>query len=325
MAEYDKAIAARPDYPDAHWNRGLLALRHGDFARGWEGYEWRKQRDEPVAHRTYGNKLWLGQDDIAGASIFLQWEQGLGDTIMFSRYALALEARGAHVVLSVQEPLRSLMAGLSPGIPVLGGDEIPESFDRHCPLGSVPLACGTRVDAIPAPVPYLRAPEAILREWRNHLGPARRPRIGIVWRGSVSQTNDTRPMPLELWRPLFGLQAEWFALQKVIPAEDAALLRSHGVKGLEVEQPDFSTTAALAALMDLIVSVDTSVAHLAGAMGRPVWILLPYNADWRWMLDRPDSPWYPTARLFRQRTIADWRPVAADVLSAARLWLRTVT
>ena len=260
--------------------------------------------------------LWLGDAPVAGKTVLLHAEQGLGDTIQFCRYAPRVAALGARVVLEVQRPLVDLMKTLAgPAAVVARGDALPD-FDLHCPLLSLPLAFGTRLDTIPAEVPYLRAPPGAT-DWDARLG-AKRPRIGLVWSGNPGHKRDRdRSIPFYALLPLLDLDATFVSLQKEVRPADAAVLKQTGTV---IDAADalttFSDTAALIAALDLLITVDTSVAHLAGALGKPVWVLLPQVPDWRWLLERDDSLWYPSARLFRQNDTRAWGPVIARVRDA---------
>lgn len=315
LPSFERAIELKPDFAEANWNKALCLLLMGRFEQGWPFYEWRKWRTEPVATQTFPEPIWLGKEDIAGKTLFLWWEQGLGDTIQFCRYAPLAEARGAKVILSVQHPLQKLLAQISPTIAINGPNDVPSVFDYHCPLLSLPLAFGTALATIPAQQQYLKADEQLCAAWAARLLPKTRPRIGLVWSGRPEHKNDrNRSMELRQLLPILSDGADWICLQNEIRPMDLAVLQQHGgVKYFGNELKDFSDTAALLDSTDLVITVDTSVAHLAGAMGKPVWILLPYNPDWRWLLDRADSPWYPSARLFRQPQLADWAGVVNQV------------
>ena len=308
LSSYDKAIALKPDLVEANWNKSLCLLVLGRFEQGWRLYEWRKKRDEPVATRTFPQPLWLGEQDIAGKTLFIWWEQGFGDTIEFCRYGKLAEARGAKVIMSVQRPLRELVKQISPTIEFIGEDEVPSEFDFHCPLLSLPLAFGTTLATIPVQQSYLKADDELRARWAARLPPKTKPRIGFVWSRKAEHKNDhNRTIELRQLLPILGAEADWISLQNEIREKDLAVLREFGrIAYFGAELRDFSDTAALLDLMDLVISVDTSVAHLAGAMGKPVWVLLPYKPDWRWPPDRDDSPWYPSARQFRQQQLGDW-------------------
>ncbi len=318
LTSYDKALALKPDYAQAHWNRSLLRLLKGDFERGWAESEWRwNNASLGLSKRNFTQPLWLGAESIDGRTMLLHHEQGLGDAIQFCRYAPLLAARGARVILEVEEPLKQLMSGLA-GVShcVSKGEALPD-FDLHCPLLSLPLAFGTRLETIPSTTPYLHAP-ARGQDWEARLGPKNRPRIGLVWSGNPRHRDDRkRSIELKALSPLFDVAATFVSLQKDLRAGDEATLAERGdIIRLGPSLESFADTAALISQLDLVISVDTSVAHLAGALGRPVWVLLPFVPDWRWLLDRDDSPWYPTARLFRQTGSRDWRGVVERVRAA---------
>jgi len=325
LASYDRALALRPDYAEAHLNEGLLRLLLGDFDRGWAKYEWRwKNASLELKERNSPRPLWLGADAIAGKTVLLHSEQGFGDAIQFCRYVPLVAARGARVILEVERPLRELMTSLAGAAQVLaGGDALPH-FDLQCPLLSLPLAFGTRHDSIPSAVPYLRAAADAVAAWSARLGTKTRPRIGLVWSGNPKHKNDeNRSISLRTLMPLFTVEATFVSLQKDVRAADAEALKAGGLLDFGDALRDFSDTAALVANLDLVISVDTSVAHLAGALATPVWVLLPFVPDWRWLLDRDDSPWYPTARLFRQDATRGWDGVIARVRAALGDFVRS--
>jgi hypothetical protein len=264
----------------------------------------------------------LGEEDLAGKRLFVHWEQGFGDTLQFCRYALAVRARGARVILSVQDPLVRLLRGLDPGIEVIGGAETPQSFDYHCPLMSLPLAVGTTLETIPARTPYLSAAPARTAAWSTRLTAVTGLKVGLVWAGdprphdpASSAIDRRRSIALERLAPLLAEPGvSFFSLQKGSPAGQLADIPAE-LRPLACmdEAGDFADTAALISNLDLVITVDTAVAHLAGALGKPVWILSRFAGCWRWLLERDDSPWYPTARLFRQAEPGDWGPVIAKV------------
>lgn len=323
LASYDRAIALKPGYAEAYWNQGNCLLQMGRFDPGWRLGEWRKKLDVPVAARSYPPPLWLGEADLAGKTLFIYWEQGFGDTIQFCRYAKLAEQCGAKVIMEVQPALERLLRQLSPTIHVLRAGEDPGGFDYHCPMLSLPLAFGTTVGSIPAEPSYLAAQQGAREYWSTRLPPKTKPMIGVVWSGSTWHANDRRrSIGLTTLLPLLRERAEFVCLQTEIREPDSRILRQlGGVADCRDWLKDFSDTAALVDAMDLVITVDTSVAHLAGAMGKPVWILLPYNSDWRWLLNRDDSPWYPSARLFRQERPGDWsRPLQAMMKALAVLF-----
>ena len=318
MASYDKAIALKPDYVLGQWNQSLLLLLLGNFDLGWEGYELRWQNESfTLPIRNFTQPLWVGKGSLAGKTILLHSEQGLGDAIQFSRYATRVSALGARVILEAGKPLLSLFSTLS-GVSqwVERGSPLP-SFDFHCPLLSLPLAFKTHRDSIPSSVPYLFSDPEKVSRWQSRLGAKYKPRVGIVWSGSPTHKND-RNRSILLSQLIKHLPDDclYVSLQKEVRDTDKDVLGyRNDILHYGSELNDFSDTAALCELMDIVISVDTSVAHLAGALGKEVWILLPYVPDWRWLLDRNDSPWYPTAKLYRQEVIGDWDGVLEKVKS----------
>ncbi|TMG84728.1 MAG: tetratricopeptide repeat protein [Betaproteobacteria bacterium] len=313
---YERALALKPDYASAHWNLADCYLLLGDFSRGWQEYEWRwklEQRDS--GRREFRQPLWLGRETLQGRTILLHSELGLGDTLLFCRYAKKVAALGAKVVLEIQPALLPLLAdleGVTQAVP--RGAPLPV-FDYHCPLMSLPLAFKTDLSNIPADIPYIRSDVERVAAWQAKLGRKNKPRVGVVWSGSTALRNDKRSMTLRDMLALLREWAEWISLQKEVRESETALLASRAdLRHVGAELKDFGDTAALVELMDVLVTVDTSVAHVAGAMGKPVWIFVPFNPhDWRWMLDREDSMWYPTARLFRQPENGDWASVVGRV------------
>ena len=324
IASFDKTIALKPEYAEAHVNQSLSLLKIGQFERGWQAYEWRKKLEQPFGNRSFAKPLWLGKDDISNRTVFVHWEQGFGDTIQFSRLGELLKARGAQVVMSVQEPLYRLCKQMSPDIEIIHQDEVPTVFDYHCPLMSLPLALETTLETTPVKLPYILADEFLRKAWRERLPAKTKPRIGVVWRGAKDKTNRYRTIDLATFASLFYANVHWISLQKELTEGDAIALRQiDHIVSCGAELTDFAETAALIDVLDLVISIDTSVAHLAAAMGKPVWILLPYNSDWRWLLDRSDSPWYPTARLFRQDGTRSWNNVIAEVCGALDDFVRS--
>ena len=308
VASFDKAIEINPDYAEAYWNKSLTLLLTGQFSQGWKLYEWRWKRNTfTSSKRDFPQPLWSGTKDIAGKTLLLHAEQGLGDTIQFCRYAKLVKALGARVMLEVPKALLSLFSGLE------GVDELIEkgkalpALDYHCPLLSLPLAFKTDLTNIPSPKPYLAATHQKREEWAQRLGLKEKPRVGLVWSGSTGHKNDhNRSLTFQQLLPHLPNCCEYVSLQKEVREVDVLVLEGSGIRHYEKQLKDFTDTAALCELMDLVISVDTSVAHLAGALGKTTWVLLPYAPDWRWMLDRSDSPWYPNHRLFRQKISDDW-------------------
>jgi Glycosyltransferase family 9 (heptosyltransferase) len=272
----------------------------------------------PILRINFPQPLWLGKQLIDGKTILVHVDEGLGDTIQFVRYVPMLAARGAKVVLVVDDalcPLLSELSGVSKCLSYRTG-KFPD-FDMYCPMSSLPLAFGTTLETVPSAVPYLpAAPRAYVEAWKQRLGPHDRLRVGLVWSGNPKHANDhNRSLPLRALSPIRDLDATFISLQKDPRPEDQAVLREWTeIVDLTAHLTDFVETAALVSCLDLVITVDTSVAHLAGALGCPTWILLPYTPDYRWLLNRDDSPWYPSVRLFRQTESRDY----ADVIQRVR-------
>jgi tetratricopeptide (TPR) repeat protein len=319
-----RAISLQPDFAQAHWNLSLALLALGEFELGWRAYEWR-WRGGPMAGqvRKFSQPLWLGTESLPGKTLLAYAEQGLGDTLQMCRYVPRLVALGARVVLEAPAPLVKLLTTLDCAVELVArGHALPE-FDMQCPLMSLPLACGTTLQTIPHAVPYLRADPATVDEWHRRLGRATKPRIGLAWSGSTTHTNDRhRSMPLAVLHRIVTPDFDWHSLQKEVRASDQAALTAGTIVNHAAHLTDLAQTAALISLMDLVITVDTAVAHLAGALGKRVWLLLPFAADFRWLVSRSDSPWYPSARLFRQNTSGDW-PTVVRAVAAALHGLRT--
>ncbi len=324
LASYQSALALRHDYAPAHWNEGLWRLLMADFDRGWEKYEWRWELADELwgfgSTPTFAQPAWDGTGDIAGKTILLHAEQGYGDTIQFCRYVPLVAQKGANVILAVQPPLERLLSGFGGAQTVLAHGEDQPAFDLHCPLMSLPRAFRTRLETIPPPAP-LSVPSELTKAWEARLRRPGTPRIGIAWSGRPSHKNDhNRSIPLRAMLGLLDLPIEVVSLQKEVRGEDQAILDAHaaGITHFGPALTDFLETAALVSSMDVVITVDTAVAHLACTLGRPTWILLPFIPDWRWLLERADLPWYPTARLFRQPGIADWDSVMQEVVGGLR-------
>ncbi len=313
---YRRAIAVNPDFADAHWNLSLAQLVQGDFANGWREYEWRLRTDRH-APRSFEQPVWDG-GPLAGKTILLHQEQGIGDTIQFMRYVPLVADRGGRVVLEVQPPLAGLAAGVK-GVAetVATGMKLPH-FDLHCPLLSLPDRFGTNLATIPAEVPYLTPDPATVEHWRSKFGGGPRLKIGIAWAGNLSHKNDrNRSVAIEGLLPILEIPGiRWISLQVGERAGDLARLPIGMVADLSGHLGDFAETAAVIANLDLVIAVDTAVLHLAGALGRPVWAMLPFAPDWRWLLDREDSRWYPSMRLFRQARPGDWDSVLVSMRQA---------
>jgi len=324
LASYSGALAVSPEHVEAHHNRALCRLLLGDFDHGFEEYEWRLLTDVNVnRRRNFAQPRWTGTKDIAGHKILLHAEQGFGDTIQFCRYVPFVIERGAQVILEVQKPLVELMGSIAGVAQIVAQGESLPTFDVHCPLSSLPLAFGTRLETIPSGTPYLHASRHVALDWANKLDPKHNTRIGVAWSGRpVPDPN--RSISLRSLLALFEIDATFVSLQKDVPSADLATLKNCSkLFEFSISLKDFSHTAALISNLDLVISIDTSVAHLAGALGKPVWVMLPFVSDWRWLLDRNDSPWYPTARLFRQNETRSWDHGIARVRAALSDFVHT--
>ncbi|HWY63071.1 MAG TPA: tetratricopeptide repeat-containing glycosyltransferase family protein [Rhizomicrobium sp.] len=315
MASFEQAIAADPDYAPAWFHKALGLLLAGDLRPAWPLLEWRYKLAGAPAPKNHAGPEWSGIENIAGKTLFVRWEEGLGDTIQFFRFVLLAAARGAKVIFSVPDRLAQLFREAGSGVEIIGAHETPPRFDYHIPLLSLPLAFGTEVETIPAATSYLRADAARVTSWTGRTGSGGF-RIGVVWATTTSRSLG-RSFPLGALEGLAKLPSvRLISLQK----QDGLEQLNHLPPGMDVEVYDFDQgsdafldTAAMMENMDLIISADTSTAHLAGALGRPIWLALKYVSDWRWFLDRADSPWYPSMRLFRQQADGDWTGVFAQM------------
>lgn len=317
LDHYAHAIRLKPDYPDAHWNRSLIWLLTGDFERGWPAYEWRWRCARTGPTPTYREPRWDGSP-LDGRTILLHAEQGLGDTLHFVRYAALVKARGGSVILQCQPPLKCILASCA-GIDQLVGQGGPlPRFDVWTPLMSLPAMFGTHLRTIPAHVPYVSAEAALVEHWRRELAPLRGFRVGIAWQGSPRHPWDRhRSATFDDLTPLARVPGiDFISLQKGVGPDDiqcSAFRAPHSAlvtySGIDEANGPFMDTAAIMRNLDLVIAVDTAVAHLAGAQGVRTWLALNYSPDWRWLLDREDSPWYPTMRLFRQAKLGDWSSV----------------
>ncbi len=321
IAAHRRAIAADPNHALAHFNLAVMLIMCGEFAEGWAEYHWRwrvsalKLRPE----RVLPGPEWRGED-LAGKTLLVYAEQGLGDVLQFCRFIPALARRGIRVVLEVHAPLVRVLSTLS-GVAelVAGGDPLP-SFDAHVAMMDLPFCLGVGSDFMADSIPYLAPPPDAVEKWQQRLPQGRRLKVGICWAGNPKHIDDKNRSArladmVRAWGGLDGLQL--FSLQKNQPEDSRAIAAMTGtVIDLAPLLDNFADTAAAMMSLDLIISVDTAVVHLAGALGRPVWLLLPYVPDWRWMLERTDTPWYPSMRLFRQPRFADWPDVMDRVAHA---------
>lgn len=316
LASYGKAAALRKNDSDVAFSEALVLLALGDYRRGFAKYEARWRRTGMPEQKSRGRPLWRGEYPLAGKTVLLHAEQGLGDTIQFARYVPLLAAASPkQIVLEVQSELTTLLARLDGGATVIARGDAPPPFDVHCPLGSLPLAMGTDFASVPAPIPYLSADDAALAKWSARLDALKRPRVALAWAGNASHYNDrNRSFSFARLAPLLSLPASFVSIQRDLRNDDAAQLAAERrVIHVGDELENFTDTAAVMALCDLVISADTAVAHLAGAMGRPLWVLIPFAPDWRWTLEGDTSPWYPAARLFRQTALGDWDGVVVRV------------
>lgn len=320
LLHYQQAAVLDPECAEIHWNQALILLRHGDWQYGWEKYEWRwRLADARV--RSFPQPQWDG-NCLNGKTTLLYAEQGFGDTIQFIRYVPLVVQRGGRVIVECPAPLLRLlstMTEIEQLIPI--GTDLPP-FDVQSPLLSLPRLFGTTPTTIPAPVPYLFLLDQAAVTLEAY--PNTQLKVGIVWSGKLSyEKNHYRSFSVDQFADLFSLPGvAFYSLQKGDPESQLATLPPHlPLQNLSPQLQDFADTAAAIGQLDLVITVDTSVAHLAGALGCPVWVLLSHVADWRWLLDRTDSPWYPTMRLFRQASLGDWAEVMTRVKAALQIYL----
>jgi tetratricopeptide (TPR) repeat protein len=314
---FRRAMSLEPRYAEAHWNASLCLLRMGRFREGWALFEWRKRLPVPLGARALPQPLWTGAEALAGRSLYIHAEQGFGDTLQFARYVPLTAARGANVQFAVPRQLLGLLRNLDPAVRILAADEAAPITDFHCPLLSLPLAFATDLETIPASRQYLRSDPELVRQWQARVGNSASPRIGLAWSGNPAHANDAnRSIPLEDLMANLPGDAQYFSLQKDIrPSDHPALRGSRAPMDLSDRITDFRDTAALCECMDLVITVDTSVAHLSGALGRETWILLPSNSDWRWM-SGAETRWYPTMTLYRQDRPGIWQTPLQRVAEA---------
>lgn len=309
VKSYDDAIAADPEFVSGYWNKSLLLLRNGQYEEGWKLYEWRWRAGKAIPNPQLGGRdTWFGEPELKGKTLLIHSEQGLGDAIQFARYVKPAKDAGAKVVMQAFNPLVKLF-GRIPGVDaVVGiGQPLPE-FDFHCPMMTLPLAFGTTLESIPQDIPYLRPDKQLVSQWKKKLRRSKRPRVGVVWKGNPKhENNKNRSIAFEQFKSVLIEGIDWVCLQKNISAAERKAVES--MKHVQLVGPelgDFDDTCAVMSTCDLVITVDTAVAHLSGAMGKPTWVLLPNRCDWRWLRERSDSPWYPSACLFRQSEMGDW-------------------
>ncbi len=320
LSWFKRVLELDPNYANGHWNLALMLLTRGDFERGWQEYEWRwKVKDLDMTFNATA-PVWDG-GNIDGRRILLVGEQGFGDAIQCARFIPQVAERGGKIILAVHSELRKLIEQSPVGREVIEWvipDQNLPKYDVYCPLLTLPKVLGTRLENIPANVPYLKADEGEKQKWRSRMPTDGRRKVGLTWAGRPKHVNDwRRSIPAELLAPLAEASNVWFCnLQKGPVARDARPPLEMADWTSEIN--DFADTAALIDNLDLIITADTAMAHLAGAMGKKVWVLLPLLPDWRWMLHRTDSPWYPTMRLFRQTVAGDWTTPIAEVVQALK-------
>jgi tetratricopeptide (TPR) repeat protein len=311
IESYDAALKINPDYEDAKWNKSLSLLLIGNFDQGWILFESRWKRDsftEP--RRNFSKPLWLGEESLKNKTILLYSEQGLGDTIQFVRYAKIISQMECKVILEIPESLVELFKEIKDfGTLIKRGEVLPD-FDYQCPLLSLPLAFKTNITNIPFPNSYLFSKTKSLNKWAKKLNTKLKPRVGLVWSGKTTHKNDhNRSFALSSILSYLPDNFEYFSIQNELQDKDKSALSNSKIKHFGAEIENFDDTAALCSLMDIIISVDTSIAHLSGALGKKTWVLLPFNPDWRWLMNSEDTPWYSSAKLYRQAQKNNWQSV----------------
>lgn len=315
LKDYDKCLQIEPNHPDAHWNKALIKIQLGEYHEGWALYEWRWQSFSKKWARHYQQPLWLGESSIRDKTILIYPEQGYGDFIQFCRYIPMLLELGAKVILETPAPLMALATNAFRGdIQLIESGKTLPKFDIQCPIMSLPLAFKTTLENIPSTFPYLKPEPNKVQLWQEKLGKKTKPRVGLVWSGSTWHKNDhNRSIKFQTLLPLLELPFEFHSLQKEIQVQDQAIFNKSSIQNHQQDLKDFADTSALIDQMDVMISVDTAVAHLTGALDKKLFLLLPSNPDYRWMLDRKGSPWYPSAQLLRQSVIGDWAQVIENL------------
>jgi len=323
LACLDKAAALRPDYAEARFMKAEVLLRTGDYEKGWDLYETRWETEFRTTNASFSEyPVWTGEQPIAGKTVLITPEVGFGDCIMFFRYAPLLQERGARVAIYSPSSLAPLFSDSNEDILIVEAPQGPPRADFRCPIMSLPRAFRTTCETIPATVPYLKVAPEKQERWHQKVGQSDMLRVGVAWAGQANRSIDNTPLrnrriPANLVPLLLRAPVQWHSLQEKIAPEDAIALQDVSMVGIrEHELDDFSDTAALIMQMDLVIATDTAVANLAGALGREVWVMLPYSTDYRWGVSERRTPWYPTATLFRQADAGDWEDVIADVVRA---------
>jgi hypothetical protein len=328
LDSFDRAIALDPGDADAHLNKSYCLLLAGRWREGWPLFEWRKRLPVPVESKIFSQPLWTGKENLSGKTLFCYAGQGLGDTLQFFRYCALAQACGAHVILAPQNVLARLLKGANPAVEIIDQNAVPAAFDYHLPLMSFPLAFGTEVETVPDSGPYLRAEPEKVQAWRALIGD-RGFRIGVAWRGNERGMMRGKSFPPALLEKLARLPGvRLISLQKDIPQQEMrsvlpALPMETLGDGFDRGPDAFIDSAAVMRNLDLVISSDTAIAHIAGAMGVKTWIALKHLPDWRWLLNRADTPWYRTMTLYRQRAEGDWVGVFDQMTSALAAKLRS--
>lgn len=326
IEDFDRALGFFPDDADFKYNKSIALLINGQYESGWKFHEARWDRASTKhLRRQFSATLWLGRENIKNKKILLYAEQGLGDTIQFIRYVHMVVQLGAQVFVEIQSPLIQLFQGMEDVITWIKKGEALPIIDFHCPLMSLPLAFKTRLNNIPSFPSYLSCDKTKKKVWENKLAPKNKPRIGIAWSGSSTHKNDqNRSISLAVFKSIISDDAVFYSLQNEYRAHDIELIHDHPeIIDSSDQLQDFSDTASLCDLMDLIITVDTSVAHLSGALGKSTWVLVPHNPDFRWFVDRQDSPWYPSIKLFRQNSFHDWNQTLAELSLELKKFIAT--
>lgn len=320
----NRAISLDPDFAEAHHSRAELLLLMGRFQEGWRDYEWRWKMGQATSILPdFGCPLWLGDDDLRGKTILLWAEQGFGDKLQFARFVPQVADIAGKVIVLVQDPLVTLLASVDPRVETRSLRLPIPAADYYCPFMSLPLALGTTPDTIPLQFPYLHPTQDAVARWRALLGPRTRKRVGLVWYGSMRGTGAVmKSMAFEDILPLVDVNADFYSIQKHADSESAKYQQHERITDMTALLTDFNETAALMEELDLVVTVDTATAHLAGALGRPFWLLLHHMPEWRWT-DNESSPWYPTVRLFRQTVPLDWSAPIQEVRDSLTVWARS--
>ena len=315
--DFSTVLSIKPDFAQTHWNKALTHFMVGDYQSAWRHFEKRWECPTFTSEkRSFTKPLWLGAEGLENKSILLHSEQGLGDSIQYCRYVKSLEPKAGKIFLEVEKPLTTLMHSLLPPNQIfIKGEKLPE-FDFHCPLMSLPLAFNTTITSVPFAKPYLHVSSARIDWWKEYLSDLKGLKVGVVWQGNRQHPNDaTRSISLGLFIEKLQGNINWISLQKELSSEDSALIKKqNSIIHFGNLIGDFHETGALCKAIDAVVSVDTSIVHLAGAIGQKVHLLLPYNADARWHEKRSDSPWYSSVQIYRQDKNCDWAKPLGEVM-----------